>query len=232
MSGWGPFWSRDGRGLYNDFGYGALDGYGTLRLTQQSPEQSFVEPLTNGQMYSYLKIPTRSPIDQEEDDDITLMISAAREQAEILQGRDLVRKQWDLTYDYWMGYRIELRAPLVSFDLMQYMDSNGNVTVIPSTGYVVDSSKEPGTVSPPYNGTWPTFTPYPSSAILLRFTSGYSNTSAFWKSSGARVKIGMKLLISAWYNNHLPFEKGLDATAEYPYAVTSCLSYGGLVRAR
>jgi hypothetical protein len=26
--------------------------------------------------------------------------------------------------------------------------------------------------------------------------------------------------------------KGMDATAEYPYAVTACLSYGSLVRAR
>jgi hypothetical protein len=42
----------------------------------------------------------------------------------------------------------------------------------------------------------------------------------------------MLLLISAWYNNKLPFEKGAAATAEYPYAVTSCLSYGAQERAR
>ena len=42
----------------------------------------------------------------------------------------------------------------------------------------------------------------------------------------------MLLLISAWYNNRLPFEKGVGATNEYPYAVTSCLSYGALERAR
>jgi hypothetical protein len=46
------------------------------------------------------------------------------------------------------------------------------------------------------------------------------------------VKNGMKLLINNWYHNRLPFEKGMDATAEYPYAVTACLSYGSLVRAR
>jgi hypothetical protein len=49
---------------------------------------------------------------------------------------------------------------------------------------------------------------------------------------GARVRIGMKLLMSSWFNNRLPFEKGASATAEYPYAVTSCLSYGALRRAR
>lgn len=235
---WGPFaGGGSGWGAYsNILSYPAYDGYGSLNLTQQSPVQTFVEPLTNSEMYSYLKIPARSPVDPEEDDFITSMISASREQAEILQGKDLVRKQWDLTYDYWMSYRIQLRSPLVSVDLVQTTDSNGDVAVLqegPNANYIVDFTKQPGTISPPYNnGTWPTFTPYPSSAVLIRFTSGYSSLDPFWKDSGARIKIGMKLLISAWYNNRMPFEKGAAATQEYPYAVTSCLSYGALTRAR
>jgi hypothetical protein len=237
MSSWGPFVGAGGSfGTYSNLGlYGAIDGYGTLRLTEQSPAQTFVEPLTVPEMYGYLKIPQRSPIDTYEQEFLSSLISGAREQAEIAQNRDLVIKQWDLTYDYWMSYRIQLRAPLISFDLLQYMDSNGDVTVMqegPNADYIVDYSKEPGTVSPPYNGTWPTFTPYPSSSLLFRFTSGYANTDPFWNGPGARIKIGMRLLISAWYNNRLPFEKGMDAMAEYPYAVSSCLGYGGLVRAR
>jgi hypothetical protein len=42
----------------------------------------------------------------------------------------------------------------------------------------------------------------------------------------------MKLLINNWYHNRLPFEKGMNAAAEYPYAVTACLCYGSPVRAR
>jgi uncharacterized phiE125 gp8 family phage protein len=234
---WGPFaGGGSGWGAYsNILLYPAYDGYGSLNLTQQSPVQTFVEPLTNAEMYSYLKIPARSPVDPEEDDYITSMISASREQAEILQNRDLVRKQWDLTYDYWMSYRVQLRAPLVSVDLAQYMDSTGAITVMtegPNGDYIVDASKQPGSIYPPYSKTWPTFTPWPTSALLIRFTSGYSNADPFWNDSGARIKTGMKLLISAWYNNRMPFEKGAAATQEYPYAVTSCLSYGSLVRAR
>jgi uncharacterized phiE125 gp8 family phage protein len=230
MSGWGTFSGADESSLGL---YGAFDPWGTLNLTVKSPVQSFVEPLTNSEMYSYLKIPARSPLDPEEDDFITAMISGAREQAEILQGRDLVIKQWDLTYDYWRGYHIRLRAPMVSFDLMQFTDSNGVVTTMhEGTDYIVDLKKQPGLVAPPYNGTWPTFTPFPSSALLFRFTSGYSNSDPFWNDAGARIKIGMKLLISSWYNNRIPFEKGASATQEYPFTVTSCLSYGALVRAR
>lgn len=236
MSSWYPFGGVGPYGTYGNLGlYGALVVYGSLNLTVQSPVQSFIEPLTNAEMYSYLKIPARSPIDQGEDDLITVFITAAREQAEILQGKDLVVKQWDLNHDYWPSYRIETRMPLRSVDLVQTKDSNGALTTLvegPNADYIVDASKGPGIIAPPYNATWPTFTPWPTGALLFRFTSGYAHVDPFWRDAGARIKIGMKLLISDWYNKRLPFEKGATALDEYPYAVTSCLSHGSLVRAR
>jgi len=236
MSSWYPFGGVGPYGTYGNLGlYGALVAYGTLRLTETSPQQTFTEVLTLAEMKDYLKIPPRSPADSYEDDLITSYISAAREQAEILQNRDLVPKQFDLNMDYWPSYRLEMRTPTRSVDLLRYMDSNGDITTMtegPNADYIVDLAKQPGVVAPPYNATWPTFTPWPSSAILLRFTSGYLGTDPFWLGAGARIKVGMRLLISAWYNNRLPFEKGADATNEYPYAVTSCLGYGAEVRAR
>ena len=35
--------------------------------------------------------------------------------------------------------------------------------------------KSPGLVAPPYNSMWKVFTPWPSSAILIRYTSGFAN---------------------------------------------------------
>jgi uncharacterized phiE125 gp8 family phage protein len=222
-----PFTSYSNLGLY-----GAIDSFATLNLTNTSPQQSFVEPLDVDLVKDYLKIPLRTDFSFE-DDQIGMFISGAREQAEILQNRDLVKKQWDLSMDYWPSYRLEMRTPTISVDLLQYKDSNGALTtMVENTDYIVDVAKQPAIVAPPYNGTWPTFTPWPSSSILLRFTSGYSNTDPFWSGPGARIKQGMLRLISDWYNNRLPFEKGASAMDEYPYAVTSCLSYGALVRAR
>ena len=234
MSSWYPFGGVGPYGTYGNLGlFGALVAYGTLRLTEQSPQQSWTEPLDLDLVKDYLKVPLRSPADSFEDAQISMYISGAREQAEILQNRDLVRKQWDLYMDYWPSYRLEMRSPTISVDLLQYMDSNGAIIpMVLNTDYIVDVHKEPAVVAPPYNGTWPTFTPWPSSSILLRFTSGYANTAPFWNGPGARIKNGMLLLISAWYNNHLPFEKGVSCTNEYPYAVTSCLSYGAMERAR
>jgi len=229
-----PFGGNGPYGTYGSLGiYGALVTYGSISLTETSPSQSFNESLTLDEVKDYLKIPVRSPADQAEDDTLTALIIAAREQAEILQNCDLVRKQWDVAYDYWPAYRVELRNPLVSVDLVKYRDSDGNYTTMAQDDdYVVDAAKRPGAILPPYNKSWPTFTAWPSSAILVRFTSGYAPTSAFWSDAGARIKLGMKLLISSWYNNRLPFEKGLDATAEYPFAVSSCLSYGAVPRVR
>lgn len=229
-----PFGGLGPYGTYGNLGlYGALVAYGSLRLTEASPPQSFAEPLSLGEVKSYLKVPMRSPADQGEDDTLGGLISAAREQAEIMQNRDLVRKQWDLSHDYWPSYRIELRDPVISVDMIRYRDSDGNyTTLVEDTDYIVDKSKGPAILAPPYNDTWPTFTPWPSSSILIRFTSGYDVNSMFWSNAGARVKVGMKLLIAAWFNQRLPFEKGVSATQEYPYAVTSCLSYGALERAR
>jgi hypothetical protein len=132
-----------------------------------------------------------------------------------------------------MFWRFHLRDPLVSVDLVQYTDfQNIDHQLTEETDYIVDKTKHPGLILPPYNGVWPSFTPRPSSAILVRFTSGYSSTDPFWLGPGSRIKGAMKLLISAWFNNHLPFEKGIGCTNEYPYAVTSGLSYGALERAR
>lgn len=223
-----PFTSYANLGLY-----GAIDSFATLNLTNSSPQQSFTEPLDPDLVKNYLKIPLRDPADDAEDDQIAMFISAAREQAEIFQNRDLVRKQWDLSMDYWPSYRLEMRTPTISVDLLRYKDSNGALTtMVENTDYIVDVAKQPAVVAPPYNGTWPTFTPWPSSSILLRFTSGYSSTDPFWNGPGARIKNGMLQLISAWFNNKLPFDKGIAAANEYPYTVTSCLNYGAQQRAR
>jgi uncharacterized phiE125 gp8 family phage protein len=221
---------------YGNLGvYGDFVAYRSLNLTESSPAQSFTEPLSVDEMRFALKLPDRidSPQDVEIDDQLTGLISAAREQAEILQNRDLVRKQWDMSLDYWTSYQIELRSPLVSVELVRYRDSTGAyTTLVENTDYIVDTAKSPGIMAPVYGGTWPTYTPWPSSSLLIRFTSGVASDSVFWSDAGARVKRGMRALISDWYFNVLPFVKGSAAAQDYPYGVTSNLSYGAVPRVK
>lgn len=205
--------------------------YGNLSLTVQSPAQSFTEPLTLAEVKAFLGLPERSPADDAEDSMLEGFITAAREQAEVLQNRDLVEKQYDLTLDYF-PCEIELRTPLLSVDLGQYVDLGGVERVMTEgTHYLVDLRR--GLVLPPVGGSFPSVALWPSSAILWRFTSGMSATDAFWNDAGARVKVGMKHLISHWYNGRLPFEMGGGMQpAEMPYTVTALLSTGAVPRVR
>jgi uncharacterized phiE125 gp8 family phage protein len=205
---------------------GSFVPYGSLNFTVTSPPQSFVEPLTLAQVQSNLKLDDEDLTDEDIQDELRGLISAAREQAEIEQNRDLVKKQYDLTLDYWPPYRIQLRAPLVSVDLVQYQDYLGVVhTSNAGTDYLVDLAKQPGCIMPPFASVWPSFTPAPGSAILIRFTSGYTLADPFWSDAGARLRVGMKKLISDWFNNRMP-------TGEVPEDVLSILSYGALPRVR
>lgn len=206
--------------------------YGNLALTVTSPVQSFDEPLSLAEVKAFLGLPERSPADSEEDAMLEGFIAGAREVAEILQNRDLVEKQYDLALDYF-PCQIELRTPLVSVDLVQYTDSDGDETaLVEDTDYIVDLAR--GLVMPPYSESWPSVTLWPSSGVLLRYTSGLSSTDAFWADAGARVKIGMKHLISAWFNGRLPFENtpGAQQSVELPYTVTALLSMGAVPRVR
>jgi len=227
----GPYGSYAGSlGLY-----GALVGYGQLNWTETSPPQSWTEPVSVDEAKAHLRLPARSPADTGEDLLISGMIIAAREEAEMRQNRDIVRKQWDYTFDYWPNYRIELRDPLVSVDLIKYRDYNGDYTTLtPESDYIVNTAHHPGIVAPAWAKTWQTFAPYPSGAVLIRFTSGYQPSASPWWTAGPgqRVKIGMLMLINAWFNNRLPYEPGVQHIGEYPMGIESCLGNGCLERVK
>jgi uncharacterized phiE125 gp8 family phage protein len=210
---------------WNSCGTNVQVPYGALRLTAASPPQSFAEPMTLAEAKGFLNLDESFVVD---DDMLEAMIPAAREIAEIFQGRDLVEKQWDLWLDSWRQV-IELRDPLTSVDLVRYRDSAGNYTTLTEgADYIVDTSKQPGVVMPAYNTSWPSFTPWPSSSILVRFESGPSLTDPFWSDSGSRIKIGMRYLISGWYENRIPSVIG--NVSELPWSIKACFEYGALGR--
>jgi hypothetical protein len=199
-----------------------MKAYGSIELAQASPAQSFVEPLTLLQVKTYLRIP-----DIVDDQDYLLesFITAARVKAEQLQNKELVLKQWDLNLDlllgydaiagaaypsrfntmwnFGIGYEINLKHPLQSVDLFQYRSSDGTTTTLAeNTDYVVDKNRS--CVVPPFGKIWPFFTPYPTSAVLCRFTSGYPTTHPFWSNDGKVIIAGMYQMISGLYEGRLP----------------------------
>lgn len=200
--------------------------YGTYNLTVTSPVQTITEIFTLAEIREALRLPSIS-YTAAADAELNGMISAAREVAEYYQHKDLVRKQWDLSLDAFPASEIQLRAALASVDLVKYRNSSGAWTsLVENTNYIYDTSKQPGVLMPAYGESWPSFTAWPSGAVLIRFTSGLATTDGFWTEDGWHVKVGMKHLISAWWNNELPFEMGANAVQEYPFTVTALLSMG------
>ncbi len=216
--------------------------YATLELTESSPEQSFTELFSRDAVKSFLGLSTVA--DPALDLEIDGYITGAREQAEIFQGRDLVVKQWDMWRDSWFAApnplvpdgrqygigngEIILKPSLRTVDLIEYTDYTGITrTAVEGTDFVKDIHRQPGVIMPMYGKTWPVFISAPNSSILIRFTSGWTAGQV-----PQLVKQGMQLLISAWFNNKLPFELGPGTIQEYPMTVTHCLSYGAIPRVR
>jgi len=173
--------------------------HGSIVLTVTSPVQSYTEPITLAEAKAWLRLPEYSPTDAAADAMVSDLITAAREQAEMYQGRDLVAKQWDLALDYFTGLEICLREPLDSVDLVTYKDSAGaSHTLAENTDYIVDLGR--ALIMPPYGESWPTFTPWPSSAVTVRFTTSGAAVSQ-------SVLTGMKLLVMGWHSGRVPKEQ-------------------------
>jgi len=214
-----------------------VKAYGAYRLTATSPSQSFTEPIPLSEAKEFLRVTNTN-----QDLTIAGMIRAARSRAEKEQQRDLVTKQLDFTLDAFAGFEearscylvgtcgeIQLRGPLQSVDLVQYTDSDGADTVLTeSTDYVVDLARD--LILPAYGKSWPFFTPAVSSAVLIRITTGLASTDPFWQDTGADVLIGMKMLITAWYQDRIPYMEG-TGLVEVPYGITTLLRRGALTRA-
>ena len=166
-------------------------------LTLTGSPASFTEPLTAAEVKEWLKISDPSPADAAFDDEINMLIQAAREKCEQYQGRDLAVKQWDLTLDCFYAVQIPLREPLVSVDLVQYKDSDGVTTAVAAnTGYIVDTPR--ALIQPPYGESWPSFTAWPSSGVTIRFTAGGEPPHM------RLLKIAMLHAIEDWFTGRRP----------------------------
>lgn len=213
-------------------------------ITDATPEQ---EPLTTDEMEQYLRLDNMVDADT-----LAILITATRLVAESANGRQLAEKQWLMTMDRFPDTQhvfsypfssqytdpmmfqfavgpsfIQLLEPTTSVDSVSYKTGAG--TVIPmvvDVDYVVDLTKHPAVICPPFGKTWPDTTNglWPSSAINITFTAGFSPANV-----PLSIKQGMMLLISQMFEQRLPFD-ALRTVAELPYSVTALFAVGKIWR--
>jgi uncharacterized phiE125 gp8 family phage protein len=135
-----------------------------------------------------------------EDDLLTRLITAAREDCEDFQRRAYITRTYELWLDAWpTGDKITIPMPVLQVvNSITYFDTNGDDYLMDDGDYIVDIENEPGQVVLAYGKAWPSITLQPVNGICIEFDSGYGNTAA---EVPAAVKQAMLLLIGHLYEN-------------------------------
>lgn len=168
------------------------------------PLQRTLDPLTEPIDLDTIKNYLRVDI-PDDDDLISNLISTARERAEDLTGRSLLRQSWTFAIDhfpsYWRGgdynsslgvfnYRHHLRpsmfvtdtisiilprGPVLSVDSITWKDATGTVNLLDPRQYEVDLLSEPTRIRPAYKQSWP-YAMWDMNSVVIKFTTGYEQT--------------------------------------------------------
>lgn len=129
------------------------------------------EPITLTEAKLHLRV------DHSADDDlITALIVAARQQAEHLTGRALITQTWDRVLDAFPAGAIDLgKPPVQSIATVTYVDTNGDTVTMDSADYSLDSTSDEGKgwlFPSDALDTWPS-TYDAANVVTVRFVSGY-----------------------------------------------------------
>jgi uncharacterized phiE125 gp8 family phage protein len=143
---------------------------------------------------------------------ITMLIAAARQQAENLLHRYLITQTLDAYFDAFPSkspYEIEL-PPLQSVSSITYVDEDGATQTLAADQYVVDAQSQPARISLAYNVSWPA-TREQNNAVIVRFVAGYGAAAAVPQC----IKQWMLLRIKHAYDNRDPVNVG-SSVIEFP----------------
>jgi uncharacterized phiE125 gp8 family phage protein len=141
--------------------------------------------------------------DTTEDNILTAIITAARQQVEAILQRQLITATWDALLDEFPDKNF-IPLPfgsLQSVTSITYWEAGVAAPEPPmtvTTDYLVDISSDPGRIVLPYGVSWPSFTAHPVNPIAIRFVCGYGATTA---SVPAAIRTAIKMLAEDYWNN-------------------------------
>lgn len=201
-----------------------------------------VNPVTDAEVWDHLRVPLVGspavPVDQSHIAALTAAAVAYLDGKDGILGRALVQQTWDLKLDRFprnrdSGYdvpyfvRNAIRVPLPplqSVTSITYIDPAGDEQTLSDTLYTVDTSSEPGRITPAYGQCWPQ-TQEVMNAVTVRFVAGYDVDSPtdYGANVPGPIKSAIKLLVSEMYQNRGETVVGMSV-AELPFAATTLLA--------
>ena len=148
------------------------------------------EPVTLAEAAGHLRV------DYSDDDAlIHAQVVAAREWAEAFTRRAFGTQTFDLFFDGWPRFPLELpRAPLQSVTGIFYVDDDGVETEWDDDNYLVDTAAEPGRVVLKRGAAFPNVILQETNGVRVRFIAGHVETPEM-------VKAAMLLLVGDLYEN-------------------------------
>lgn len=161
--------------------------------------------------------------DAAENDLITGLMLAGRDQVESITRRAILTQTWELVLDAWPQDRvIELpRPPLQSVESITYLDGAGVTQTLSAEQYQVATVSAPGRVVLARGASWPSVELAPVEAIRVRFVAGWADAA----SVPAPLKLAIKLLVGHWYENREEVSVGAGvAQSQIPYGVDALLA--------
>lgn len=154
------------------------------------------EPITLAEAKNHLRVPSADTVDE---DKITILLKAARQQVERDIRRSLMQQTWTLKYDEFEE-EFELPfGPVQSITSIKYIDGTGSQATVSSGDYSLDSYSNPAVVRLGYNDTWPTHRG-DIRGVEIIYVAGYADAS----SVPAEVKAAILFKLEALYDGETP----------------------------
>jgi len=174
------------------------------------------EPVTTAECKSHLNL------DESYYDTILDNLAlAARQKVEAETGRQLITATYDLVLDKFPAGRRIMHLPkgqVQSVSAITYTDTAGSSATFSASDYIVSIKRDPGSVTPAYDKTWPSAR-LERDAVQVRWICGYGGASDVPQS----IKQAILLLVGHWFENREAVLVGPGATV-LPMAVESLLA--------
>ena len=153
-----------------------------------------VEPVSISEAKAQLRI------DQDFTEDdlyIQALISAARSHVETVSDRTLVRSQWQMKFDMFPPWDIELpRPPIASGPIvLTYVPSDGVYAPAQYTNFREDRDATPAAIRPQWNGNWPTCRGAEND-ITVTYWAGYGESPL---DTPAAARHCILMMLAHWY---------------------------------
>lgn len=167
----------------------SMEDYGISVITGPA-----AEPITLAEAKKHLEL---AEYIEQHDVKIGSLISAARERAEAITGRQLMTATLELRLDRFPSGNEEIklpRPPLQSVASVKYQDTTDTQQTLSSANYKVITAREPGEVHLKFGQAWPVAN-YEDDVVVVRYVAGYTSSANVPNT----IKLAMLIMVSDWF---------------------------------